>query len=177
MARTYTLAIADRITEAEVSESEEEGAVHVRIGAATHRVSLDPIDDGGRLFSLLVDGHSYAVYAHGSGGAYQLLVDNELFEVQVKRGHGGDRLAQAATAAGPRLVRSPMTGIVSSVEVKDGQEVELGTVLLILESMKMNNELRAETAGRVDQIAVAAGQRVERGALLVRLSPRVTPDA
>ena len=103
-------------------------------------------------------------------------MDNELFEVQVESGHGRGRAPQPSTPAGARLVRSPMAGIVSSVAIAVGQEVEAGAVLLILESMKMKNELRADSAGAVDEVAVRDGQRVERGDLLVRLSPRLTPQ-
>jgi biotin carboxyl carrier protein len=170
MARTFTLAVGDRLVQAEVSS--ENGNFRVKLGDTEHRVSLDPIDDGGKLFSLLIDGQSYEIYSHGTRGAYRLLVDNELFEVQVERGHGHGRAPQPPTPAGARLVRSPMTGIVSSVVVAVGQDVEPGAVLLILESMKMNNELRADSAGAVEEVAVHDGQRVERGDLLVRLSPR-----
>ena len=174
MARTYTLSIGDRVVEAKVSDND--AALEVTIDGALHWVLFDPIDDDGRLFSMLVDGQSYEVYAHGGGGggggAYQLLVANEPFDVQVERGHARERPIQLAAAAGPRLVRSPMTGVVSSVEVSVGQVVERGTVLVILESMKMNNELRAETEGTIEEIAVAAGARVERGDLLLRVSSR-----
>ena len=170
MARTYTLSIGDRAVEAEVSDDDK--GFEVSVGGASHRVSFDPIDDDGRLFSMLIDGESYEVYAHGVSGGYRLLVANELFDVQVERGHARERLIHHAAAAGPRLVRSPMTGIVSSVEVSSGQAVDRGTVLVILESMKMNNELRAEIPGVIEEIAVSAGDRVERGDLLLRLSSR-----
>jgi len=169
MARTYTLTLEDRVVEVEVSEERE--LLFVKIGERVHAVSLGAIDDGGRLFSLLVDGQSYAIYAHGGRGMYELLVDNESFSVQVERGHGRRREALARTSDGPRLIRSPMAGIVSRVVVAAGQVVERGAVLLILESMKMNNELRAETPGVVDGIRVSAGQRVERGDLLLQLLP------
>jgi len=170
MARTYTLTLEDRVVEVEVSEERE--LLSVKIGEHVHAVSLGAIDDDGRLFSLLVDGQSYAIYVHGGRGTYELLVDNELFSVQVERGHGRRRQTQGRTGEGPRQLRSPMAGIVASVVVAAGQVVDGGAVLLILESMKMNNELRAEMPGVVDEIKVAAGQRVERGDLLLQLSSR-----
>ena len=57
------------------------------------------------------------------------------------------------------------------VEVIVGQEVSQGAGLVVVEAMKMENELRAQTRGVVEQIHVAAGDRVEKGAPLVTLGP------
>ena len=72
-------------------------------------------------------------------------------------------------AGGP--VRAPMPGLVVRVEVTVGQEVAAGTGLVVVEAMKMENELRAHSRGLVEQIHVEAGQRVEKGAPLVTLGP------
>ena len=169
MARTYTLTLQDRAVEVEVFETGS--GLSVRLGDAVHVVSLAPIDEG-RLFSLLIDGQSYEIYAQATRDAYSLLVGNELFDVQVERGRRSGRPAPAVETAGPRVVRSPMAGIVASVAVAMGDAVERETVLLVLESMKMNNELHADAAGTVEQINVTPGQRVERGDLLLRLASR-----
>jgi pyruvate carboxylase subunit B len=58
--------------------------------------------------------------------------------------------------------------------VHAGQVVELGEGLVVVEAMKMENELRAAHAGVVEQIHVSAGQRVEKGAPLVTLSPKLS---
>jgi len=63
-----------------------------------------------------------------------------------------------------------MPGLVVRVEVSEGQVVEVGEGLVVVEAMKMENELRASHAGVVEQIHVSAGQRVEKGAPLVTLS-------
>lgn len=78
-------------------------------------------------------------------------------------------LARAGGAGGPRLSRmkSPMPGVIVEVRVTPGQEVERGQVLLILEAMKMQNEIRAEGAGRIKAVKVSAGTTVAAGALLL----------
>lgn len=78
-------------------------------------------------------------------------------------------LARGGGAGGKRLSRlkSPMPGVIVEVRVAAGQEVEKGQVLLILEAMKMQNEIRAEGAGRVKLVKVAAGATVAAGALLL----------
>jgi biotin carboxyl carrier protein len=63
-----------------------------------------------------------------------------------------------------------MTGSIVEVRCDAGQEVNSGDVLLVIESMKMNNELRSPAAGTVEAVPVVAGQRVQAGELLVALN-------
>jgi biotin carboxyl carrier protein len=72
-----------------------------------------------------------------------------------------------AAGAGPQQVLSPMPGKVTRVLVQPGQAVEARQGLVVIEAMKMENELRASKAGRVRAVRVAEGQLVEAGALLV----------
>jgi acetyl-CoA/propionyl-CoA carboxylase biotin carboxyl carrier protein len=72
-------------------------------------------------------------------------------------GHGG---------AGKDAVVSPMQGTVLAVEVEDGQEVEAGQVLCIVEAMKMENEVHTHRAGRVTELSVAPGQPVKTGQVI-----------
>ena len=74
--------------------------------------------------------------------------------------------APAAIAAG-EAVNAPMPGNVLKVEVKEGDKVKPGQLLIILEAMKMENEIVAPRAGIVAQIVVKAGEKVDTGAPLV----------
>ncbi len=74
--------------------------------------------------------------------------------------------AGAALAAG-EVIKSPMPGNILKINVSNGQKVNEGDVLLILEAMKMENEVVATKAGTVAQIVVAKGAVVETGAPLV----------
>lgn len=74
--------------------------------------------------------------------------------------------APAALAAG-EAVRSPMPGNILKICVSQGQKVSEGEVLMILEAMKMENEIVASKSGTISQIAVAKGQVVETGTPLV----------
>ena len=67
------------------------------------------------------------------------------------------------------VVKAPMPGLVVRVEVREGQVVEVGEGLVVVEAMKMENELRASSRGVVEQIHVSPGQRVEKGAPLVTI--------
>ncbi|MDR3675511.1 MAG: acetyl-CoA carboxylase biotin carboxyl carrier protein subunit, partial [Acidobacteriota bacterium] len=75
----------------------------------------------------------------------------------------------AIEAEGPQEIVAPMPGKIVKILVGEGEEVERGQGLLVIEAMKMQNELRAPRAGRVDRICIAEGQGVDTGARLVRL--------
>ena len=67
---------------------------------------------------------------------------------------------------------APMPGLIVRVEVVEGQEVDAGDSLVVMEAMKMENELRAEAPGRVLAIQVGPGQAVERDAVLLQIERR-----
>jgi acetyl-CoA/propionyl-CoA carboxylase biotin carboxyl carrier protein len=74
-----------------------------------------------------------------------------------------ERAADGANGAGSNTVVSPMQGTVLSVKVADGDVVEAGQVICIVEAMKMENEVTAPRAGTITDIAVAPGQPVTTG--------------
>lgn len=129
------------------------------------------IHDG--YYSLLIDGQSVPV-------AVQPLAEDR-FRVTV-RGHATEVTVQDENdlllerygleqAAGPaeREIRAPMPGLVLHIMVEAGQSVREGDGLLVLEAMKMENELRAPAAGVVDAIHVAANDPVDKDALLIEI--------
>jgi biotin carboxyl carrier protein len=72
--------------------------------------------------------------------------------------------------AGGGTVHAPMPGLVVRIEVAEGQQVDAGAGLVVVEAMKMENELRAPRPGMVQTVHVAVGQAVEKGASLVTLA-------
>ena len=80
-----------------------------------------------------------------------------------------DVSAANAAPSGPAPILAPMPGLVIRVNVNPGDRIEAGHGVVVMEAMKMENELRATTAGTVKSIKVAPGTAVERGALLVEL--------
>ena len=87
------------------------------------------------------------------------------------RALSAERGRAASRARGPALQRSAMPGVIIEVRVAPGQEVAPREVLLILEAMKMQNEIRAERGGRVKAVHVAAGDAVPAGAKLIEFEP------
>lgn len=78
--------------------------------------------------------------------------------------------APKAAPAGGTQVNSPMPGNILAVNVKDGDVVKSGQVLMILEAMKMENEILAPAAGTVSGVSVQKGSTVETGSLLCSIS-------
>jgi acetyl-CoA/propionyl-CoA carboxylase biotin carboxyl carrier protein len=72
--------------------------------------------------------------------------------------------------SGEFTLKAPMPGLVVSTPVEDGQAVAKGEVLIVLESMKMQNELKAPRAGTVSRLRVQAGDRVEQHSPLLTLT-------
>jgi len=129
---------------------------------------------GTPLLHLLLGKDSWTVACqHLAGGRWALGAAGERLEVEVQ----DDRSKQieALTGQGRKpaaggVVKAPMPGLVVRVEVERGQAVAAGDGLVVVEAMKMENELRASHKGIVEQIHVKAGDRVEKGAPLVSLS-------
>jgi biotin carboxyl carrier protein len=80
-----------------------------------------------------------------------------------------DLSAANATPTGPAPVLAPMPGLIVRVNVRPGDVVEAGQGVIVMEAMKMENELRATSAGTVKRVEVTPGTAVEKGTLLVAL--------
>lgn len=76
---------------------------------------------------------------------------------------------KAAAAGAGEKVAAPMPGTIVSVNVSDGQSVKKGDVLVVLEAMKMENEIKAPSDGTITSVAVSKGESVDTGATLVTI--------
>ena len=144
---------------------------HVRIGDRLMEVDFESVS-GQPVFSLIVDGKSYeSLVSIGEedwnvllrGRQYQIKVEDER-EKRLRSAAGG-----GVAEGGEFHLKAPMPGLVVAVPVEEGQEVEKGQVLVILESMKMQNELKSPRAGKVERIRVKAGESVEQKQTLLNI--------
>ena len=144
-----------------------------RVDGAEMRVGLSDLP--GTPVSLLALGdvvHRIAVRRGSSRGRYGLSIDGRRFEVEAldERTHAIRQLTAAtASPAGPAPLVAPMPGLIVRVNVTPGEAVSAGQGLVVMEAMKMENELRASSAGVVKAVRVTPGTAVERGTTLVEL--------
>ncbi len=125
------------------------------------------------LYSALIDNKSLEALVERQEGRYQLLIEGDLYEVEVLD-ERQQRLMNASgglgVAQGEVTIRSPMPGLIVAVRVGEGEEVRRGQPLLVLESMKMENDIKAPRDGKVERIHVEKGQTVEQNKALITLS-------
>ena len=150
-----------------------DSSLEVLVDGEPHVVDVTAVEDGG-LLNLIVDHQSWTYAARFENGAAMLSFHEREVHVPIEDERG--RLARLATGGaagggGDAAITSVMPGVVKEVLVATGDAVEAGQPLLILEAMKMENEIRAPRAGTVEQIHAEAGQAVEKGATLVTLAP------
>lgn len=130
---------------------------------------------GTDVHSLLVDGASHSFVATSPAkGDWDLYVRGRHERAEVLDEHTRavrEMSAARAGPPGPKAVKAPMPGLVVRVEVEEGDVVEVGTGLLIVEAMKMENELSAQAPARVGVVHVVAGEAVEKGQLLMEMLP------
>jgi biotin carboxyl carrier protein len=146
------------------------GANHtIEVNGEPHQVDFTAIDRG-TLYSLLLDNRSWQVLVERAGDEYRISLDGELYIVSVQDERTRKiqkALDRAAKDTGEFVLNAPMPGLVRGVPVQTGQEVQKGQGLVILEAMKMENELRAPRAGVVRDIRVKPGDAVELGQALI----------
>jgi biotin carboxyl carrier protein len=155
-----------------------------KIQNETYRVGVDPSGevvlnnetcaarlesiDGDLLYSLLVctsayevavEQHQEAYYVTIKGNRYKVLVEDE------RRRRPGAELP----AVGEAAVTSPMPGVISAVLARPGQAVQPGDDLVILEAMKMENEIKAPFGGLVERVHVKPGQTINQGDLIAEI--------
>jgi pyruvate carboxylase subunit B len=105
-------------------------------------------------------------------GKYRLWIDGYRFDAEAldERTRAIRELSAAnAPPTGPAPIMAPMPGLIIRINVNPGDHIQAGQGVVVMEAMKMENELRATTAGVVKSIAVAPGTAVEKGALLIDL--------
>jgi biotin carboxyl carrier protein len=155
----YITTIADREYTIEILDENQ-----ISVDGVVYDVDFESIS-GQPVFSLLVDGDSHEAYiypdedrweVHLQGIQYRVLVEDER-----------EKRLRSSFGSGPELsgeyyLKAPMPGLVVAIPVVEGQSVAQGDVLVILESMKMQNELKSPRAGKVSRVRVKEGDSVER---------------
>jgi biotin carboxyl carrier protein len=116
------------------------------------------------------DGRSFYVsYTNGDRRRWRVAVGEREFELDVLTPIEALESSSGAAGRGARQIEAPIPGKVVAINVEPGDEVVSGQSLVVLEAMKMENELAAERDGRVTAVHVEAGATVEAGTVLVEV--------
>jgi len=140
-----------------------------RVAASLAAVEGTPV----RLLRIGEQVHRLVARRGASRGRWTLDLDGQRVDAEAldERMRAIRDLTAAAAASGPAPLMAPMPGLVVRVSVGVGDTVSAGQGLVVVEAMKMENELRASVAGVVTAVLAVPGQAVDKGALLVELGP------
>ena len=137
---------------------------HVSVDGVTYNMDFMQVGDQ-PVYSLVVNGESVEAHVYPDEDLWQVLFHGTLFTASVE----DEREKRLRAAMAGRVaeheefhLKAPMPGMVVSIPVLEGQAVKRGEVLVILESMKMQNELRSPREGKVARVRVKSGDRVEQ---------------
>jgi biotin carboxyl carrier protein len=137
---------------------------HISVDGKVYEVDFESVS-GQPVYSLIVDGRSHESYVAPGDHDWQVLLRGRLYPVTVE----DEREKRLRSAAGGGVaetgefhLRAPMPGLIVAILVGEGQAIQKGQVLLILESMKMQNELKSPRDGVIGRVRVKAGETVEQ---------------
>jgi biotin carboxyl carrier protein len=150
-------------------EIDQEGQVSV--DGRLYAVDFQQLSEGG-ILSLLLNNHSLEAIVEERENGWEVLIRGELYSVDVQD-ERAYRLARArgtvAEITGEATIESPMPGLIIDVLVEANQVVQKGDKIVILESMKMENELRSPRDGVVKHVYVGPGASVEKNQVLATI--------
>jgi pyruvate carboxylase subunit B len=162
----YLVSVGERQLEVEVNTLGQAEAT-VRIAGKAKKVELKRV---GQNYVLLLEGRAIDLGISGREGHYYVQRSGQEYEVRVERAllQKYKQFLRAAQGgiSGAATILAPMPGLILKVEAEVGQHVKAGEKLLIIDAMKMENEIRAPSEGIVEKINVQEKQQVEKGHLL-----------
>jgi biotin carboxyl carrier protein len=153
---------------------------HLILEADGRRIEADFVRlPDGEVYSLLIDGRSHVVRVSPTADGLDVELRGTLIPVEVK--HPLEKMLQASSggrvAGRGETVSAPMPGVVVAVRVRPGDAVRAGQAVVVVEAMKMQNELAVMHDGVVSEVLVVERAAVSAGQVLVRLSPAVAAAA
>jgi biotin carboxyl carrier protein len=148
----------------------KDGKFLVKLGGKQYNVDSQRISEN--CLSLLVDGKAYTVFVAEDKTKKYISVQGEQFCVEEAKSEAETRsVAEAATLKGIPTISSPMPGKIVKILVREGDKVRKGQGLVIVEAMKMENEIRSPGAGIVKKINFKEGNLVDTTDPIIELEP------
>jgi biotin carboxyl carrier protein len=155
----YITTIGEKEFEVEVIDEHQVMFHNQIVQIDFHPVSDQPV------YSLLIDGKSYEAYVFPMENSWQVLLHGRQYAAEVE----DERERRLRAASSDRFpggkefhLKAPMPGLVVALAVVEGQKVQKGDLLVILESMKMQNELKSPRDGIISRVRIVSGESVEQ---------------
>lgn len=174
MRRNYVVEVGDRRHTAEVARDGERIELRIDGAGPTPAASVPVL--GGRAVSVTIGGRRRLVHLSPTDakGGLRATLDGWPVALSVMDELRAQALAAQGPVAGSGNLTADIPGLVVDIRITAGQAVHRGEPLIVVEAMKMQNELAAGVTGTVERIAVAVGQSVNPGDILVVIAPTAT---
>lgn len=157
--REYKLSIKER----------QKNDILVDLSGKTYEVAVEVLNSDEIL--LIIDGKIYNAIICASNSSFRVCVNGQSFDIEKKS--VSQILGGMHNQRQKRDVKTSMPGKIVTVFIAEGENVEEGQAVLILEAMKMQNEIRSPQKGKVTKIIPKAGDSVETGALLFSVEQKI----
>jgi biotin carboxyl carrier protein len=163
----YFVTIDDQVYEIEIESKGE-----ITVDGKQIVVDLQSLA-GQSVYSLILNGKSYEAFLNQTKAGTEVMLHGQRYIVEVED-ERTQRLREVSGAlaiqSGEIQLKAPMPGLIISIPVEEGQEVGKGDTLIVLESMKMQNELKAPREVKVTGVRVKPGDNVDQNQILIILS-------
>lgn len=149
---------------------EEGDSLKISDGKKLYHVDLKPLN--GNLFSVLIDNQSFVIEALHDEKTVRVALNQHEYNIPVlnERAKTEAEITGASNqSAAKGEVRAPMPGQILKIEIEKGTPIQTGQPLIIMEAMKMENEIRSQVDGEIAEVLVKENQKVEKNDLLIRV--------
>jgi len=165
-AMTFDVQVDDVLTKVEVHRDGDDYRFRVDSGEekAAHMIQVEP-----GLFSVLAGGRSYQARAETGEDCAWITIQGRRFRVAITDPRRWSTKKATAHGQDRENIIAPMPGKIVRVLVKPGDSVESGEGILVVEAMKMQNEMKAHRSGRIAALSVREGETVPAGAILATI--------
>jgi len=154
--------------EEKLSFEEKDGTYLVKLGDTEFQAEVFPVAPN--VFWITSSEKSFVVYAAKNEGKYYVFVEGQQYCIEKPSAQVRRKTSGGAVKA-EEVVGAPMPGVIVKVPVSEGDVVKADEVLVVVESMKMENDIRAHGEARIKAVHVKAGDSVNFGSPLVELEP------
>jgi biotin carboxyl carrier protein len=149
---------------------EKNGILEISDGKRTNLVDLKQL--GNNHFSLIIDNQSSLIEARPSDGEIRVVINQHEYIVPVlseRRKIEAEVLGDTESVDAKGEILAPMPGLILKIEVEEGQAIQPGQPLVIMEAMKMENEIRSQIEGKIQEVLIKENQKVEKNDLLLKI--------